>query len=58
MYFVRIYRAFVFVFVRYRFDFDLWRAFVGYFANYLCGGVLMYVVVKGGEKAIDVVYVL
>lgn len=32
--------------------------FVGYFVNYVCGGVLMYVVVKGGEKVIDVVYVL
>ncbi len=34
------------------------RAAAGYPANHSCGGVLMYVAVKGGEKAIDAAHAL
>lgn len=37
---------------------DLRRAPAGYPANHSCGGVLMYVAVKGGEKAIDAAHAL
>lgn len=43
---------------RHRPDPDLRRAPAGYPANHSCGGVLMYVAVKGGEKAIDAAHAL
>ena len=54
----RTHRAPASVPARHRPDPDLWRAPAGYSANHSCGGVLMYVAVKGGEKAIDAAHAL